>query len=124
MFQVALELLQFYFFYRLRFVNEKQLYENNIYVPICHYNNEIGVKVPEYNTSTFCDPNAFQPTFNEFGMCWTFNNRRQGMDKFFLRNYANNTLQEDDASVQMNQTENNVIGLESPRNNTKEILKV
>ena len=105
-------------------MTEQQLSENNIYVPICHYNDEIGVKILEYNTTEFCDPKAFQPTFNEFGMCWTFNNRLQGMEKFFLHNYANNTLQEDADNVKTKRDEQNVIGVERSQSNTKEILKV
>ena len=54
-----------------------------VYVPICKYNSEQdGVTIQKYNDK-FCEPKAFQPTFNEYGMCFTYNNRKQGMDEYF-----------------------------------------
>ena len=54
-----------------------------VYVPICKYNSEQdGVMIQKYNDK-FCEPKAFQPTFNEYGMCFTYNNRKQGMDEYF-----------------------------------------
>ena len=60
-------------------------------MPICNYNNEQnGVQVRKYNEK-FCDPKAFQPTFNEYGMCFTFNNRKQGMDEYFRLHHSMDT---------------------------------
>ena len=53
-----------------------------MYVPICKYNEENGIEITEYN-DVFCKPKSFQPTFNEYGMCFTFNNHKQGMDEHF-----------------------------------------
>ena len=65
-----------------------------MYVPKCSYNdqaNENGVKVGEYD-DRYCDPGAFQPTFNEYGMCFTFNNRKQGLEEYFRTHDSNNGI--------------------------------
>ena len=62
-------------------------------IPICKYNGQIGTNISGYN-QTYCDETVFQPTFNEYGMCFTFNNRKQGMDEYFSRIKLDN-IQED-----------------------------
>ena len=120
---ITFNLHQFDFFFRLGFVTEKQFSHTKIYVPICNYNDEIGVKVQEYN-ETYCHPKAFQPTFNEYGMCFTFNNRRQGMDNFFHLNNSDSTISRDDALTQRNETEHKERGFEIPGKNTRKLFKV
>ena len=59
-----------------------------VYVPICKYNSEQdGITIQKYNDK-FCEPKAFQPTFNEYGMCFTYNNRKQGMDEYFRLHHS------------------------------------
>ena len=74
------------FLVRLGFFNDEQANLSKVYVPICNYNDEMGSRVNPY-AERYCDTAAFQPTFNDNGMCFTFNNRKQGMDEFFQRNF-------------------------------------
>ena len=68
---------------RFGFVTNRQANPDMVYVPICKYNSmQDGVTIQKYNDK-FCEPKAFQPTFNEYGMCFTYNNRKQGMDEYF-----------------------------------------
>ena len=83
---------------RLGFVTDEQANPAKIYVPICNYNDEVGVVVNEYD-ERYCDVKAFQPTFNEYGMCFTFNNRKQGMDDFFQTNYAPSKTVKNDSNL-------------------------
>ena len=80
---------------RFGFVTDEQANPAKIYVPICNYNDEVGVVVEEYD-ERYCDVKTFQPTFNEYGMCFTFNNRKQGMDNFFQTNYAPSKIVKND----------------------------
>ena len=50
------------------------------------------MKVSGYD-DRYCDPGAFQPTFNEYGMCFTFNNRKQGLEEYFRTHDSNNGMQ-------------------------------
>ena len=81
---------------RFGFVTDEQANPAKIYVPICNYNDEVGVVVKKYD-ERYCDVKAFQPTFNEYGMCFTFNNRKQGMDNFFQTNYAPSKIVKNDS---------------------------
>ena len=64
-------------------MTNRQANPEMVYVPICKYNSQQdGVKIQEYN-ERFCEPKSFQPTFNEYGMCFTYNNRKQGMNEYF-----------------------------------------
>ena len=96
---------------------------NKVYVPICNYNDEIGVEVKEYN-ERYCDPKAFQPTFNEYGMCFTFNNRKQGLEDFFLTHHASNSLEKIVNSSSKSGIEHNMARLRNSEDDTKEIFKV
>ena len=47
---------------------------NRPHFPFCYYSSDsesVGEKLDEYN-EYYC--NAFQPSFNEYGLCHTFNN--------------------------------------------------
>ena len=64
-------------------MTNRQANPDMVYVPICKYNShQDGVTIQKYN-DRFCEPKAFQPTFNEYGMCFTYNNRKQGMNEYF-----------------------------------------
>ena len=70
-------------YFRFGYVNNAQANPEMVYVPLCKYNSEQeGIEIRKYNEK-FCEPKAFQPTFNEYGMCFTYNNRKQGMDEYF-----------------------------------------
>ena len=62
-------------------------------IPICKYNGQIGTNISGFN-QTYCDETVFQPTFNEYGMCFTFNNRKQGMDEYFSKRKLDNPLED------------------------------
>ncbi len=49
--------------------------------PYCSYNSDdrSGIAHPAYNNSRFC--NDFQTTFNEYGLCYTYNNVRLAFEK-------------------------------------------
>ena len=51
--------------------------------PLCLYEDDdqdsVGLKFPEYPEDRFC--NSFQPTFNEYGLCYTYNNVKLGLDQ-------------------------------------------
>ena len=79
-----------------------------VYVPICKYNSEQkGVDISKYNDK-FCESKAFQPTFNEYGMCFTYNNRKQGMNEYFRlyhSNDENENLSDSNANIAMDEDE-------------------
>ena len=76
----------------------------------------------------YCDVKAFQPTFNEYGMCFTFNNRKQGMDHFFQTNYApSKTVKNDSDSFHIDPPEKFETAekkMDSSEDVNQEILKV
>ena len=96
---------------------------NKVYVPICNYNDEIGVEVKEYD-ELYCNPNAFQLTFNEYGLCFTFNNRKQGLEDFFLTHHASNTLESNINSSNETGIKHAMTTLKNTEDDTKEIFKV
>jgi hypothetical protein len=51
--------------------------------PYCLYGSKAKGQGTYWNAyqEYYCD--AFQTTFNEFGLCYTFNNADQGLDDFF-----------------------------------------
>ena len=50
----------------------------NAAFPFCFYSSEtVGTYLDDYK-EYYC--NAFQPTFNEHGLCYTFNNPDAGLD--------------------------------------------
>ena len=79
-----------------------------VYVPFCKYNSEQnGVEIPKYNDK-FCESKAFQPTFNEYGMCFTYNNRKQGMKEYFRLYHStdeNENLSDANANIGMDEDE-------------------
>ena len=86
-----------------------------VYVPLCKYNSEQeGIEISKYKEK-FCEAKAFQPTFNEYGMCFTYNNRKQGMDEYFR---LHNSM--DDNENLSNSNTNIAIG----ENAEEEIVKV
>ena len=53
--------------------------------PICAYaGQEEGIKVKEYQNDKFCS--SFQTTFNDHGLCYTFNNVQQRLESSLERN--------------------------------------
>ena len=109
------------FWFRIGFVTDQQAKPDKVYIPICNYNGEIGVNIKTYNEN-YCDPVAFQPTFNEYGMCYTFNNRKQGMDEFFETHSATETATNRDYSQA--RTKNKTAALTHPEDDNRKILKV
>ena len=112
---------------RFGFLTDEQANPAKIYVPICNYNDEVGVVVKKYD-ERYCDVKAFQPTFNEYGMCFTFNNRKQGMDHFFQTNYApSKTVKNDSDSFHIDPPEKFETAekkMDSSEDVNQEILKV
>jgi hypothetical protein len=54
-------------------------------------------------------------------MCFTFNNRKQGMDEFFLTHRPSDDVENNDNEDNI---QNIVSGLEDTNNNAREIFKV
>ena len=110
-------------FIRFSFVRDNTIKNDQVVVPICKYGDKIGKNVSGY-TQTYCDKSVFQPTFNEYGMCYTFNNRKQGMDEYFSE--GNQDIEQEDLREDSNamkgkidfRSHNNV------QNDEKEIFKV
>ena len=109
------------FWFRIGFVTDKQAEPDKVYIPICNYNGEIGVNIKTYNEH-YCDPVAFQPTFNEYGMCYTFNNRKQGMDEFFETHSA--TEAATNRGYSQARTKNKTGAVTHPEDDNRKILKV
>ena len=108
---------------RLVFVRDSSMKHDQMVVPICKYNGQIGSNISGYN-QTYCDEIVFQPTFNEYGMCLTFNNRKQGMDEYFSERNLDNTQEdipvtEDSQDQKIDFTRSNESDIEE-----REILKV
>ena len=102
-------------FFSFGYVTDEQANPGMVYVPTCNYNSELnGVEVRKYNEK-FCNPKAFQPTFNEYGMCFTFNNRKQGMDEYFRLHHSMDTNENFSNSYAINGNEGE---------NENEIVKV
>ena len=58
----------------------KQIVPNAAF-PFCFYSSEtVGTYLDDYKEH-YC--NAFKPTFNEHGLCYTFNNPDRGLDDVF-----------------------------------------
>ena len=113
--------VQVVFLFRIGFVTDKQASPERVYIPICNYNGEIGIEIKTYN-ERYCDPVAFQPTFNEYGMCYTFNNRKQGMDEFFETHSATEAATNREYSKAP--TKNKTVGLGRPIVDNRKIRKV
>ena len=113
--------VQVVFLFRIGFVTDKQASPERVYIPICNYNGEIGIEIKTYN-ERYCDPVAFQPTFNEYGMCYTFNNRKQGMDEFFETHSA--TEAKTNLEYSKAPAKNKTVALGRPIDDSKKILKV
>ena len=111
------------FLIRFGFLNDELKTNEQVVVPTCKYNDKIGTNIAGYN-QTYCDESVFQPTFNEYGMCYTFNNRKQGMDKYFSRRQLD--IYKDDIGHNMNSTKRNIdfVSHHSLENDEKEIFKV
>ena len=92
-------------------------------MPICKYNGQKGTNIAGYN-QTFCDKNVFQPTFNEYGMCFTFNNRKQGMDEYFHLKDRDNATEENEVINSSQQSKYDATNQHNTENNEREILKV
>ena len=119
-----LEYVEIHILFRFGFVTDKKFDPYKVYVPKCNYNNEDGIQVAK-NDERYCDAKAFQPTFNEYGMCFTFNNRKQGMDEFFRTHQAKDYLENNNGKQNNAQTENTIEKLDNLDNdNPREILKV
>ena len=79
---------KYFWYFSFGYVNNEQANPGMVYVPLCKYNSEQeGIEISKYK-ETFCEPKAFQPTFNEYGMCFTYNNRKQGMDEYFRLHHS------------------------------------
>ena len=79
------------------------------------------MNIKTYNEH-YCDPVAFQPTFNEYGMCYTFNNRKQGMDEFFETRSATEAATNQGYSQARNK--NKTVASTHSKDDNREILKV
>ena len=56
---------------------------NVVYVPKCSFSGvENGVWIEGYN-EFFCSADTFEITFNEYGVCYTFNNYNQLTSQYF-----------------------------------------
>ena len=115
---------------RFGFANDDQGDPNKVYVPTCSYNskNQEGLVVKGYNDQ-YCNPDAFQPTFNEWGMCYTFNNFKQGMDEYYRTHHAGNILENNGTATNVKPTaQNNLNGpsklQKGEDTNAREILNV
>ena len=106
--------------FRLGFLSDEKDTTERVFVPICSYNDEHGVQINDYNEGN-CSSKYFQPTFNEYGMCFTFNNRKQGMDDFYVGNSELDTHAE---RPTFNRKENKPAPLEKDGNDTNNILRV
>ena len=109
------------FWFRIGFVTDEQAKPDKVYIPICNYNGEIGLNIKTYNEH-YCDPVAFQPTFNEYGICYTFNNRKQGMDEFFETHSA--TEAATNQGYSQARTKNKTVASTHPKDDNRKILKV
>ena len=111
------------FLIRFGFLKEKLTTNEQVVVPTCKYNDKIGTNIAGYN-QTYCDESVFQPTFNEYGMCYTFNNRKQGMDKYFSSSQPD--FDKKDLRQDLNSTKKNIdfVSRHSLENDEKEIFKV
>ena len=105
-------------------MTNEQAKEQFIYVPICKYNDEIGIKMGGYE-DTFCTPKSFQATFNEYGMCFTYNNHKQGMDEhFYSTNAQGGFLNQNDVKFEVVGTKRNVLAPANSEEIHQDILKV
>ena len=111
------------YFLRLGFVTDEQGNPGKVYVPICNYNDEIGAVVKKYK-ERYCVSTAFQPTFNEYGMCFTFNNRKQGMDQFFDTHGPSDGVEKNDSQSNEANLQTKVSGIKETNNDAREIFKV
>ena len=116
-------LMKISFIIRFGFLNDKLTTNEQVVVPTCKYNDKIGTNIAGYN-QTYCDESVFQPTFNEYGMCYTFNNRKQGMDRYFSNRQFN--IEKEGVRQDMNSTTRNIdfVSHHSLENDEKEIFKV
>ena len=104
-------------------MSDKKANPEKVYVPICSYNDELEVVVTEYNES-YCNSKSFQSTFNEYGMCFTFNNRKQGIDDFFFSNSGTDSLEGIDNLSALPGNEHDVAELEKRKYVANNVLKV
>lgn len=109
------------FWFRIGFVTDQQAKPDKVYIPICNFNGETGVNIKTYNEH-YCDPALFQPTFNEYGMCYTFNNRKQGLDEFFETHSA--TEAATNLEYSKAPAKNKTVALGRPIDDNRKILKV
>ena len=111
------------FRFRFGFLKDQSTTNNQVVVPTCKYNDKIGSNITGYNQS-YCDESVFQPTFNEYGMCYTFNNRKQGMDQYFSSRQSD--FDKEDLGAAMNSTKRDIdfVAHHSLENGEKEIFKV
>ena len=109
---------------RLAYITNEQAKESYVYVPICKYNEERGIEIKEYK-DVFCKPKAFQLTFNEYGMCFTFNNHKQGMDEhFYTENSEGEFLKQNYTKQEVTGLETNITAQLDSEDLSQDILKV
>ena len=109
---------------RLAYITNEQAKESYVYVPICKYNEERGIEIKEYK-DVFCKPKAFQLTFNEYGMCFTFNNHKQGMDEhFYAANSEGVILKQNYTKLEVTGSETNNTAHADFEDPSQDILKV
>ena len=108
---------------RLVFVRDSSMKHDQMVVPICKYNGQIGSNISGYN-QTYCDEIVFQPTFNEYGMCFTFNNRKQGMDDYFSERRLDNTQEYSQETVDSKKQNMDFTRYNESEVEEREILKV
>ena len=74
---------------------------------------------------TFCTPKSFQATFNEYGMCFTYNNHKQGMDgHFYATDSQEGFLSQNDVKFEVAGTNSNVLAPANSEEIYQDILKV
>ena len=82
------------------------------------------MKIKGYDDA-YCPPKSFQPTFNEYGRCYTFNNHQQGMDKHFEGvDYQNKILNHTSYMCEENKTIIDKEGNANTNDPPRDILKV
>ena len=108
---------------RLVFVKDSPMNDDHMVVPVCKYNGQIGTNISGYN-QTYCDETVFQPTFNEYGMCFTFNNRKQGMDEYFSRRNLDNTKDDNPVTEESQEQKIDFTKHNKSEVEEREILKV
>ena len=78
--RTVLYLIYFFIYAYFNILAQSQILAMSLYLEIVQITLTLGIKLEEYDEH-YC--NAFQPTFNEHGFCYTFNNPDASLDNTF-----------------------------------------